>query len=160
MSEWSSFLCSFSLFFLFAASTSFTQKRESVCHSLHECGNAQLTCDPGQRLAILKVSHAHHLNISNFSHCPSTVQNCSTVQDVCCKKLAIDCVEDYPAEVLLEAHENCSAKIPRFPGNVTCDLELPPFPVQSKGRCSTLPAFQTMSSYSTVDYACVNGEYD
>ncbi|XP_070195277.1 uncharacterized protein [Littorina saxatilis] len=152
---------------LFQGTAPFQEKTAHACHSLSDCGHAQLTCNADQRLAILRVSHGHHLNLSNFDQCPSSVENCSAVADVCCRppiETSLRCLEDYPleSEVLMEAHQNCSASLSRSSDYVTCDLELPPSPQQAKGRCSNVTiqeniiVFQNLSSYSTVDYACVN----
>ncbi|XP_076440062.1 uncharacterized protein LOC143279787 [Babylonia areolata] len=155
----------FCLLLIFPSSSPFTQKKESVCHSSLDCGRARLTCDAGQRLAVLHVSRGYHLNVtSHFDQCPSSVQNCSAIPENCCRpdlKAPLVCREDYSSVVVAEASSNCSAQVSGSAGrddtgdNVTCVLDLPADPQLSKGKCSQLSAYHSRSSYSLVDYACI-----
>ncbi|KAK7482242.1 hypothetical protein BaRGS_00026485 [Batillaria attramentaria] len=125
------------------------------------CGVTVLTCDADQRLAILNVRHAYHVAQTKFQICPAQVKNCSYVPEVCCRAAAdppssADCLEPYDQTTLLDVHRRCSGIASTSGGNVTCDVQLPPLPQVSSGACSNLSGFQNASSYSIVDYACIN----
>ncbi|XP_041354330.1 uncharacterized protein LOC121372130 isoform X2 [Gigantopelta aegis] len=122
------------------------EKQKSVCND--HCSVLQLHCPRFHRIAIREALYGvHSLN----SACPVNMDCSDAKRDICCEMVGgMDCLFPYPLDHLNSFHTNCS-------GKVMCSVEMDHKQAASSA-CSTAD-HRNVSSYSLVDYVCVNATF-